>query len=141
MRENLCPLFFVDVPERVYINGLLGIYELNQIELMAEVFVWAYERSCRRYSAARKTLGDPDPFRIRYRTLRKETVAFVVRGKMDKKLATAFIRCQAKNSVRDLDQMKFVEVVETELMSLHEGNFSRYGLKPFEVELWQLGWF
>jgi Fic family protein len=140
MRENLCPLSFVDVPEQIYINGLLGVYELNQIELLAEVFAWAYERSCLRYSAARKTLGEPDPFRIRYRTLRKETVALVVREKMDKKLATAFIRKQAKNKVPDSDQMKFIEVVETELMNVHEGNISRYGLRPSEFEIWQKGW-
>ncbi|MGL4540705.1 MAG: Fic family protein [Candidatus Rhabdochlamydia sp.] len=140
IRENLCPLSFVDVPEQIYINGLLGVYELNQIELLVEVFAWAYERSCLRYSAARKTLGEPDPFRIRYRTLRKETVTLVVREKMDKKLATAFIRKQAKNKVPDSDQMKFIEVVETELMNIHEGNISRYGLRPSEFEIWQKGW-
>lgn len=140
MRENLCPLSFVDVSEQIYINGLLGVYELNQVELLAEVFVWAYERSCLRYSAARRTLGDPDPFRIRYRTLRKETVANVVRGSMNKTLATAFIRKQAKEMIPNSDQMKFIEVVETELMSLHEGNISRYGLKPSEVEEWRQNW-
>jgi Fic family protein len=140
IRDNLCPLSFVDVPEQIYINGLLGVYELNQVELLAEVFAWAYERSCLRYSAVRKTLGDPDPFRIRYRALRKETVANVVRGKMGKKSATAFIRKQAKKSVPETDQMKFIEVIETELMNLHEGNMSRYGLKPSEFENWQKGW-
>ncbi|VHO00865.1 hypothetical protein [Candidatus Rhabdochlamydia sp. T3358] len=39
------------------------------------------------------------------------------------------------------DQMKFIEVVETELMSLHEGNISRYGLRPLDFEKWQKGWF
>jgi hypothetical protein len=140
MRDNLCPLSFVDVPEEIYINGLLGVYELNQIELLAEVFAWAYERSCLRYSAARKTLGDPDPFRVRYRILRKETVALVVRGQMNKKSATAFIRKQAKDMVPNIDRMKFIEVVETELMNLHEGNISRYGLRPSEVEKWQQDW-
>jgi Fic/DOC family len=140
IRENLCPLSFVDVSEQLYINGLLGVYELNRIELLAEVFVWAYERSCLRYSAARKTLGDPDPFRMRYRSIRKETVASVVRGKMDKRSATAFIRQTAKHAISEVDQMKFIEVVETELMNLHEGNISRYGLRPSEREQWQQGW-
>jgi hypothetical protein len=140
MRDNLCPLSFVDVPEQIYINGLLGVYELNQVELFAEVFAWAYERSCLRYSSARKTLGEPDPFRVRYRTLRKETVALVVRGQMNKKAATAFIRKQAKNMIPAPDQVKFIEVVETELMSLHEGNISRYGLRPSEVERWRQSW-
>ena len=60
---------------------------------------------------------------------------------MDKKSATAFIRKQAKNRISDNDQMKFIEVIETELMSLHEGNISRYGLRPSEFERWQKGWF
>lgn len=33
------------VPERAYIDGVLGIYELNRVELLRDVFVWAYERS------------------------------------------------------------------------------------------------
>ncbi|HEX4839276.1 MAG TPA: Fic family protein [Rhabdochlamydiaceae bacterium] len=140
MRDNLCPLSFVDVPEQIYINSLLAVYELNKLELLAEVFAWAYERSCLRYSTARKTLGDPDPFRIRYRILRKETVAFVVREQMDKKSAIAFLRLKAKNIVPNIDRMKFIEVVETELMNLHDGNISRYGLRPSEFEKWQQGW-
>lgn len=140
MRENLCPLSFVDVPEQLYINGLLGVYELNKIELLAELFVWAYERSCLRYSSSRKTLGEPDPFRTRYRTLRKETVALVVRKRLNKKSATAFVRKTAKDAVPKADQMKLLEVIETELMSLHEGNISRYGLKPPEFKKWQQQW-
>ncbi len=140
VRENLCPLSFVDVQESVYINGLIGIYEYNRVELFAEVFAWAYERSCLRYSAVRQTLGDPDPFRVRYRNLRKETVAMIVRGIRDKKETTDLIRRKAEERVPMEDQMKFIEIVETELMSLHEGNGSRYGLKPEEIAHWKKRW-
>ena len=54
MRDNYCPLSLVDVHEHLYINGLLGVYELNQVELLAEIFVWAYERSCLRYLLSEK---------------------------------------------------------------------------------------
>ena len=33
IQHNLCPLSFLDVPEDQYINGLLGVYELNRFEL------------------------------------------------------------------------------------------------------------
>jgi hypothetical protein len=39
------------------------------------------------------------------------------------------------------DGASIEEIVETELMSLHEGNISRYGLRPSEVEKWKQGWF
>ena len=68
IRHNLSPLSFIDVPERAYVDGLLAVYELNRIELLRDVFVWAYERSCARYSAVARSLGEPDPFRLRYRS-------------------------------------------------------------------------
>ena len=51
IRHNLCPLSFIDVPERAYVEGTLGVYELTNIDLLRDVFVWAYERSCQRYIA------------------------------------------------------------------------------------------
>lgn len=140
IRENLSPLSFVDVPERAYIDGILGVYELNRIELLRDVFVWAYERSCARYSAVRQSLGEPDPFRFRYRTLVTEIVAEIVRGKMDKKTATAFIKQRSMENVPQEDRARFIEVVETEMMSLHVGNIARYRLRPAEYEAWRKTW-
>ena len=51
IKQNLCPLSFIDVPERAYVEGTLGVYELNEVDLLRDVFVWAYERSCQRYHA------------------------------------------------------------------------------------------
>ena len=140
IRENLCPLSFVDVPERAYIDGVLGVYELNRIELLRDVFVWAYERSSARYSAVRQSLGEPDPFRLRYRVLVAEVVATVVRAGLDKKAATAMVRQRSAEQVPSEDQARFVEVVETEIMSLHEGNIARYRLRPAEFRAWQHHW-
>ena len=140
IRGNLCPLSFVDVPEGAYIDGVLAIYELNRVELLRDVFVWAYERSSARYSAVRQSLGEPDPFRLRYRALVAELVAAVVRTGMGKKAATALARQRAAEQVSPADQARFVEVVETEIMSLHEGNIARYRLRPAEYQAWRQGW-
>ena len=140
IRGNLCPLSFVDVPERAYIDGVLGIYELNRVELLRDVFVWAYGRSSARYSAVRQSLGEPDPFRLRYRASVAEAVATVVRSGMGKKAATALARERAAQQASPADEARFVEVVETELMSLHEGNIARYRLRPTEYQAWREGW-
>jgi Fic family protein len=140
IRENLCPLSFVDVPEQPYIDGLLGVYELNRIELLRDVFVWAYERSCARYSAVRQSLGEPDPFRLRYRNLVADVVAEIVRDSLDKKAAAAFIKRRADQDVPQADQARFIEVVETEVMSLHEGNIARYRIQPSQYRIWRATW-
>jgi fido (protein-threonine AMPylation protein) len=56
IKQNVCPLSFIDVPEKAYIDAMLGIYELNRVELLRDVFVWAYERSCQNYIAIQKAL-------------------------------------------------------------------------------------
>jgi Fic family protein len=140
IRDNLSPLSFVDVPEKAYVEGMLGVYELNRIELLRDVFVWAYERSCARYSAVRQSLGEPDPFRLRYRALVIEIISEVVRGCMDKSTATAFIKQRTIENAPQDDQARLVEVVETEVISLHEGNIARYRLRPLEYQAWKKTW-
>ncbi len=140
IRENLSPLSFVDMPGRAYVDGTLGVYELNRIELLRDVFVWAYERSCARYAAVRQSLGEPDSFRLRYRPLIADVVSEIVGGGMDKKTATAFIRRRAAEDLPLEDQARFLEVVETAVMSLHEGNIARYRLRPSQYQKWKETW-
>jgi len=81
-KHNLCPLSFVDVPERPYVEGMLGVYELNRYELLRDVFIWAYERSCQRYTAVRQSLGEPDQFRLRYREQLRQVVQTIVQQQL-----------------------------------------------------------
>lgn len=140
IQRNLCPLSFVDVSQQTYLSAMMGIYELNRVELLRDVFVWAYKRSCARYSAVRQSLGEPDPFRIRYRSLIAETVSEVVRARMSKVQAIAFVRSCADEQVPNEDKERFIEVTETQLMSLHEGSIARYRLRPSEFQAWQAVW-
>jgi len=140
IQSNLCPLSFVDVSQSTYISAMLGIYELNRVELLQDVFVWAYKRSCARYSAVRQSLGDPDPFRLQHRELITKAVATVVLTKMSKPQAVSYIRRFAQEQIEAPDRERFIEVVETQLLSLHEGNIARYRLRPSEFQAWREVW-
>lgn len=140
IRNNLAPLSFIDVPQETYVNGLLGIYELNRVELLRDVFEWAYERSCNLYSLTRQELGEPDPFRIKYRNAIRQAIVDVVHNKKDKTDAVAAIRQRAFETVPEQDRKLFIEIVERELQSLHEGNLARYQLRPNEYETWKKTW-
>lgn len=140
IRRNLCPLSFVDVPDRAYIDGTLAVYELNRVELLRDVFVWAYQRSCARYSAVRQSLGDPDLFRLRYRAQIREFVAKVVLDCLDKRAAVGWIARKAAAEIPADDRNRFIEIIETELGSLHEGNIARYHLRPAEFKAWEQCW-
>ncbi|PZV75471.1 Fic/DOC family protein [Algoriphagus aquaeductus] len=138
-KHNLAPLSFIDVPEESYVKGLLGIYELNRIELFKDVFLWAYERSALRYAAIRQSLGEPDPFRMKYREEIRAIVSHIVSNAMDKEAASQAIKSEVKK-LPEPDQSRFSEVVETELLGLHEGNFVRYRIRPSEFSAWKMKW-
>lgn len=140
IRNNLCPLSFIDVPEQTYINGLLGIYELNQVELLRDVFAWAYERSCALYATTRSSIGEPDPFRMKYRKAIQQTVREIVCNMMNKAQAIGTIRQVSLEVIPINDQPRFIEVIERELQSLHEGNIVRYQLNLTEYESWKKSW-
>ncbi len=140
IQKNLCPLSFVDVSEELYISGLLGIYELNRIELLRDVFVWAYERSSSLYSEARQQLGEPDLFRLQHRNLIISTIGEIIRRCMNKQLAVAFIKQTASENLSKNDHAKFIQVIETQLMGLHKGNIARFKLKPSEYDTWITIW-
>jgi hypothetical protein len=140
IRGNLAPLSFIAVPDQTYTRGLLGVYELNRIELIKDVFLWAYEKSSSRYVAVRQTLGEPDPFRLRYRNALRDVVAGAIRLPMNQKDAAAYISVYAQSEVPKADRQRFIEAAETELLSLHEGNFARYGVRPSEFHAWQEVW-
>jgi len=135
LKHNLCPLSFVEVPERAYVEGTLAVYELNKVELLADVFVWAYERSRQQYRAIADSLPQPDPFRRTYREVLADVIGEIVRkGWAAEPL---IIEREAGNLVPAEDRTRFVEMAVAELKGLHDGNIARYRLRLSEFRDWK----
>ncbi len=139
IHHNLSPLSFVDVPNDLYIQGIIGDYELNRYDLLRDVFMWAYERSSARYAALRQSLGEPDPFRFTYRDAMRDLISNIVSHGLKANEASVRIEDFAK-TLPERDQQRFIEVVETELLSLHEGNSARYRIRLSDLKRWQVLW-
>jgi hypothetical protein len=135
IKHNLCPLSFIDVPERAYIEGTLGVYELNQVELLRDVFVWAYERSCQRYFAITQEMVEPDPLKIKYRVALGQAVQAMVRGLQ--KPSRAAIAKMARAHAAEVDLAAFEQMLSNALQQLHEGNVARYRLRRSEYNAWR----
>jgi hypothetical protein len=140
IKGNLCPLSFIDVPKDIYTQATLGVYELNDIALLKDVFIWAYERSASRYAVVRQQIGEPDPFRFRHRAALQEVVGEVIRRGMDRQAAFDHLKSWAAARLEAGDQAPFRELAEAELTALHEGNFARYQIRPTEFMAWHKRW-
>jgi fido (protein-threonine AMPylation protein) len=134
-RANLCPLTFLDVPEQAYSRAMLGVYEMTRVELLRDLFVWAYERSTQEYQAIQQDLAEPDPLRLAWRGLIKQTIREVVTsGPGD---ALALIALAVAASVPPAQQDDVKALIVEELRRLHEGVLARYGLRPSEFAAWR----
>lgn len=135
IRHNLCPMSFIDVPQQAYVDAMIGVYELNRIELLRDVFVWAYERSCQQYVAVQQNLVLPDLFRLRYRQALSEVVAALVKG--DEPATAANVENRLPTAVAEPDQRDFIQLVLQEFSALHPGNAVRFGIRPLELAAWK----
>jgi Fic family protein len=140
IKRNLSPLSFTDVPQSLYTDAILSVYERNEVDLLKDVFIWAYRRSAEQYAAVRQSLGEPDPFRFKYSAALRQIVSEVVRVSMDRRAATAHIAHWVEENITAAERERFREMAEAELLNLHEGNFARYLIRPSEFAAWEVVW-
>lgn len=136
IKNNLSPLSFSGVSEQAYVDGLVGIYEFNKIELMRDIFVWAYERSVAHFGAIKQSLGEPDPFRLRYHAEMIEIISEIIKQTIVKEKVQPFMREWIKGKLPEQDKEQFINVIQEELNGLHEGNIARFRLRPSEFQAW-----
>ena len=127
---------FIDVPERAYVDGSIGVHELVNVDLLRDVLVWAYERSCQRYIAIRATSAEADPVRLRYREALISMVAQIVRGLRTPEADA--IRGLAASLVPAGDLERVVAMALDDLRALHEGSVARYRLRSSEYHAWRV---
>jgi len=135
IRRHMCPLSFIYAPRQAYVDAILGVYELNQVELLRDGFVWAYERSCQQYVAVRQQLVPPDNFHLRYRVELTNAVRAIVRGELQ--VTDRCLRSVIPESVAGVDRARFVTLMQDEFESLHAANAIRFGLRPRELAGWR----
>jgi hypothetical protein len=135
--QNLCPLSFTDVDREDYLCANLAVYELNRIEYLRDLFVWAYRRSCRRYSVLRNQLGEPDPFKFKYRDQMKDTVRDIVRDGLNSADTEHYTHERAHELIPENEHKLFHLLIASELNSLHMGNIMRYRIRPSELTHWE----
>ena len=134
-RANLCPLTFLDVPEQAYSRATLGVYELTRVELLRDLYVWAYERSTQEYLAIKQNVAEPAPLRLAWRDLIKRTIRDIVLHPDLEPLACIQRAVSAQVPRQELPDVQAL-VVE-ELRRLHDGVLARYGLRPSDFAAWK----
>lgn len=139
-RQKLRPLSFIEVPERLYIQALLGVYELADVALFKDVFMWAYRQSALHNKAILESLPPPESINIRYQALIQKCVRELVESKTSQALAAPAIAWLFGKDVSDGERNELTSVIQQELNALHEDNIASYGVSLDVFNQWKPGW-
>ena len=108
---------------------------MTRIELLRDLYLWAYERSTQEYLAIKQQLAEPDPLRLQHRNLIKKVVNKIVLQPDADPLE--LIERLLPEDMQDSDRSDLSSVIIEELRRLHEGVLARYGLRPSQFKRWQ----
>ena len=137
IEHNLVPLSFADVPKELYQHATLALYELNRIEPLRDVYIWAYERSVTRLGQVRSSLGEPDTFRLEHRDALRRVVTEVVRAGVPPRKLRSTLERFANEHLPAKARARFVVMAEIELEALNEVTAARHDFRPSEFAAWK----
>ena len=132
LKAESAPMSFLTMDDRAYVEGLIGVYELNDVSLLREVFVDAYLASAENYRVLRADLESPDKAALAYRDFVRTAVR---RSVLEwKTFRPDDVRAMAVEAgIPEADRQGVVDYVGNEIRGLHEGNAIRYRLRPVDL--------
>jgi hypothetical protein len=136
IEANLCPLSFVDVPEDAYVEGVLAVYEQRRVDLLRDIYLFAYRRSSGRYRVIRESLGEPDQVRVKYRN----ELATLVRDTVEAMEPPGAARLRQRASAMGVATGDLEAVVEralAQIVNLNQGSAGRHGIRPSRFQTWR----
>jgi hypothetical protein len=77
----------------------------------------------------------PDTFRLRYRAALTDAAKSIIAGLLP--VTIEAVSSIMPRMVTDDDRDHFIELVLVELADLHDGNISRFRIRPSEFEAWR----
>ncbi len=123
---------FLTMDDGDYIDGLIGIYELNNVSLLREAYIDAYLTSAENYRVLRAEVETPEKAALAYRDfVRKAVRRSVLEWKAFRPESIMAMAVEA--GIPETDREQVVNYIGDEFNSLHEGNIIRYRLRPEDL--------
>lgn len=138
IKKNLRPLSFMDVDQGAYVKSLLGVYEKNDVNLFRDLYLWAYTRSAQRYSAIQQAMGEPNLLKLKHRSAIQEIIRTILLEKVSGPQVVHRIQnLLAEQKLPETESAELFKIIETEILSLHDGNIARFKIRPSEFQEWK----
>jgi hypothetical protein len=132
LKADLAPMSYLTMEDSAYIDGLIGIYELNNVSLLREAYIDAYLTSAENYRTLRAEIETPGKSTLVYRDFVRQAVR---RSVLEWKTfrPELIMAMAAEADIPEADREEVVHYIGNEFRGLHEGNVIRYRLRPEDL--------
>ena len=132
LKADLAPMSYLTMDDSAYIDGLIGMYELNNVSLLREVYIDAYMTSAENYGTLRVEVETPKKAALVYRDFVRKAVR---RSVLDwKAFRPGLIMAMATEAdIPEADREEVINYIGNEFRGLHEGNVIRYRLRTEDL--------
>jgi Fic family protein len=128
LKADLAPMSYLTMDDRAYIDGLIGIYELNNVSLLREVYIDAYLTSAENYKTLSAEIETPEKAALVYRDFVRNAIRrSVIEWKSFRPERIMAMAIEA--NIPEIDREALVNYIGNEFGGLHEGNVIRYRLR------------
>ncbi len=133
LKSGLAPMSFLTMNDSDYVDGILGVYELNDVSLLRDAYLAAYTTSARNYKILKAEVDVPEKAALTYRSFVRAAVRRCVLDwkKFDARRVSALA---GESRIPEEDLEAVVRYVEREFRGLHEGNVIRYRVTVEDLE-------
>ena len=135
IRQDYVPQSFVDISKDDYLKATIVFYELNDVRPLAELYCWAYRRSCLHFDTSVQVVGF-DEIAALYRPLRRALVAELVRSLVPPGEVMGFIEARITDQIQPQHRNKFKQDVLAELDHLDISRMGGLGITREQLEAW-----
>ena len=133
--QDYVPQSFVDVDKEDYLKATIVFYELNDARPLADLYCWAYRRSCLHFDTTVQVVGF-DEIAALYRPLRRALVAELVRSLVPPEEVMGFIESHIADEIQSQHRDKFKQDVLAELDNLDVSRMGGLGITREQLQAW-----
>jgi Fic family protein len=133
--HDYVPQSFVDIDKGDYLKATIAFYELNETGPLADLYCFAYRRSCQRFDTTVQVVGF-DEIAALYRPQRRAIVAELVRTLIPPREATNFIEARMTDAIEPQHRDKFKHDVLAELENLDVSRIAGLGITREQLDAW-----
>lgn len=136
IKNNLYPIAFNKIEKEDYISAMISIYELQDVNMLAELYTFSCVATAEEYRVIADAMGINET-RVRYRAEIRKIIREIILKKLTRSEMKKFIKKSVHRVIPDAFQTECIQVIEEDLTLMGLERIQGLGITKSDLERWK----